>query len=311
MIIDVSQSVDLDHPLALDFLREDCTHVNDFFRRAGIATLTMQQAFEFVIDPAVTAANVDSVLDALSEVCFFLLLLSYTACCVRHRQLRPLDQMAASRGQPSDADQLDDAIFGGAYIPRKLEEVVHYERDHQRVQGGQSQSLADAHHFQMLSGMKLDMSGPRDAPLVLERLGLGPCGAEEGPCGAEEGPGALGPPASPRDHTSAHDGDGEPDSGDSESDEDSQSGEESRTPSDSDEESGTDDVSGGLSTSEGGGVGGRRGRVAVDPEAAKAERKANKKAVKEANRERRRHKLPKHLKKQANKRSAHRAKSTT
>ena len=34
-IIDVSQSVDLDHPKALDFLREDCKHVNDFFRRNG------------------------------------------------------------------------------------------------------------------------------------------------------------------------------------------------------------------------------------------------------------------------------------
>ncbi len=34
-IIDVSQSVDLDHPKALDFLKEDCKHVNDFFRRKG------------------------------------------------------------------------------------------------------------------------------------------------------------------------------------------------------------------------------------------------------------------------------------
>jgi hypothetical protein len=32
VVIDVSQSVDLDHPKALDFLREDCAHVNDYFR---------------------------------------------------------------------------------------------------------------------------------------------------------------------------------------------------------------------------------------------------------------------------------------
>lgn len=30
-IIDVSQSVDLDHPHALDFLREDCVHVSVCF----------------------------------------------------------------------------------------------------------------------------------------------------------------------------------------------------------------------------------------------------------------------------------------
>jgi serine/threonine-protein kinase RIO1 len=35
VIIDVSQAVDLDHPKALDFLREDCAHINDFFRRRG------------------------------------------------------------------------------------------------------------------------------------------------------------------------------------------------------------------------------------------------------------------------------------
>jgi serine/threonine-protein kinase RIO1 len=27
--------VDLDHPKALDFLREDCKHVNDYFRKKG------------------------------------------------------------------------------------------------------------------------------------------------------------------------------------------------------------------------------------------------------------------------------------
>lgn len=33
MVIDVSQSVDLDHPQALQFLREDALHINTFFGR--------------------------------------------------------------------------------------------------------------------------------------------------------------------------------------------------------------------------------------------------------------------------------------
>eukprot|EP00983_Pelagomonas_calceolata_P117659 1160435-Pelagomonas_calceolata.AAC.4 len=37
-IIDVSQSVDLDHPKALDFLREDCKHINHYFRTKGKAS---------------------------------------------------------------------------------------------------------------------------------------------------------------------------------------------------------------------------------------------------------------------------------
>ena len=67
-VIDVSQSVDLDHPKALDFLREDCKHVNDFFKRAGVATLTVRELFDLVTDPLVTEANRDAVLETLQEV---------------------------------------------------------------------------------------------------------------------------------------------------------------------------------------------------------------------------------------------------
>jgi hypothetical protein len=64
-IIDVSQAVDLDHPRALDFLREDATHVNAFFRRGGIATLSTRELFEFTVDPHINASNIDAALDRL------------------------------------------------------------------------------------------------------------------------------------------------------------------------------------------------------------------------------------------------------
>ena len=67
-IIDVSQAVDLDHPRALDFLREDASHVNAFFRRAGIATLTTRELFEFAVDPNINAGNLDAALDRLAEI---------------------------------------------------------------------------------------------------------------------------------------------------------------------------------------------------------------------------------------------------
>jgi RIO kinase 1 len=68
-VIDVSQSVDLDHPKALDFLREDCKHVNDFFKKAGVPSLTMRELFDLVTDPLVTEENLDAVLETLKEVC--------------------------------------------------------------------------------------------------------------------------------------------------------------------------------------------------------------------------------------------------
>lgn len=64
-IIDVSQSVELDHPRAFDFLREDCLHVNDYFRRQGVATLTVKELFDFAVDPAVNDDNLDETLEAL------------------------------------------------------------------------------------------------------------------------------------------------------------------------------------------------------------------------------------------------------
>lgn len=67
-IIDVSQSVDLDHPRALDFLREDALHVNDFFRKAGVATLTVRELFDFVVDPHINPGNIDAAVDALIRV---------------------------------------------------------------------------------------------------------------------------------------------------------------------------------------------------------------------------------------------------
>lgn len=67
-IIDVSQAVDLDHPRALDFLREDAAHVNTFFRRAGIATLTTRELFEFIVDPNINAGNIDTAIDRLSQL---------------------------------------------------------------------------------------------------------------------------------------------------------------------------------------------------------------------------------------------------
>lgn len=48
-IIDVSQSVDLDHPLALDFLKEDCLHVNDFFEKRGVAVMTVTELFNLLL----------------------------------------------------------------------------------------------------------------------------------------------------------------------------------------------------------------------------------------------------------------------
>ena len=59
-----------DHAHAVPRPPADCQHVNDFFKRAGVATLTVRELFDFVVDPAIDdeAAGMDAELDRLMEL---------------------------------------------------------------------------------------------------------------------------------------------------------------------------------------------------------------------------------------------------
>ncbi|KAJ1269317.1 hypothetical protein BS78_07G202500 [Paspalum vaginatum] len=66
-IIDVSQSVDLDHPSALEFLKEDCLHVSDFFKKRGVAVMSVMDLFNFVIDQNIADEDVDYYLEKVQQ----------------------------------------------------------------------------------------------------------------------------------------------------------------------------------------------------------------------------------------------------
>lgn len=48
-MIDVSQSVEHDHPHALEFLRTDLTNVDEWFKKRGVRTLGLRRSFDFVV----------------------------------------------------------------------------------------------------------------------------------------------------------------------------------------------------------------------------------------------------------------------
>ena len=62
-IIDVSQSVEHDHPHALAFLMKDCENICDFFSKKGVATMTQRELFDFVTDVTITEENMDLYLE--------------------------------------------------------------------------------------------------------------------------------------------------------------------------------------------------------------------------------------------------------
>ena len=55
VVIDVSQSVEHDHPRATEFLRKDCQNVNEFFGKTArfpLDTLTTKELYDFVVNDA-------------------------------------------------------------------------------------------------------------------------------------------------------------------------------------------------------------------------------------------------------------------
>ncbi|KAL0323302.1 UNVERIFIED_CONTAM: Serine/threonine-protein kinase rio1 [Sesamum angustifolium] len=111
-IIDVSQAVDLDHPHALDFLREDCIHVSDFFKKRGVAVMTIRELFDFIVDPTIDDDSVDSYLEEAQ-------------------------QKILARGDViSTEEEIADSVFVQSFIPKTLDHVKHAEEDVQRIISG-------------------------------------------------------------------------------------------------------------------------------------------------------------------------------
>lgn len=69
-IIDVSQSVEHDHPHASEFLRKDLSNVTDYFAKKGVRVMSIMELFKFVTD--VTFGNEEEEVDARLEKVSFL-----------------------------------------------------------------------------------------------------------------------------------------------------------------------------------------------------------------------------------------------
>lgn len=143
-IIDVSQSVEHDHVMALEFLRKDCANVNDYFSKREVATLTIRELFDFITDPNINRDNIDDYLATLNEI-------------ASKRTLEALNEQ----------DKLDDEVFKSAYIPQRLDDVIDFEKD-VRLAKQKGVELDKLILYQTLTGMKDDLSGARLRPRLLE-----------------------------------------------------------------------------------------------------------------------------------------------
>ncbi|KAL6501302.1 hypothetical protein OROHE_024949 [Orobanche hederae] len=136
-IIDVSQSVDLSHPHALDFLREDSIHVSDFFRKRGVGVMTVRELFDFIVDPCIDDDDDDSV----------------------DRYLKAVQQKIIARGteisaEGENADSVDTPMWS---IPNTLDDMKNAEEDVKRPRSGQD--TGEKHDGTLVGDPHADLTG--------------------------------------------------------------------------------------------------------------------------------------------------------
>ena len=104
-IIDVSQSVEHDHPRSLDFLRMDIKNINDFFKRKDVNVLSDRRLYEYIM-----ATSSDTKMSSLCP---------------------EIDKIMAERRE--EDDEVDNEVFRKQYIPQTLDQVYDAERDSKQI----------------------------------------------------------------------------------------------------------------------------------------------------------------------------------
>jgi len=119
-IIDVSQSVEHEHPRSSEFLRMDIKNVTDYFKKQGVDVFSERTVFEYITSPTngVTELEIKSVLASMER-----------------------DGAKVAGEEGAAEKEVQEKVFRQVYIPRTLEEVYDIERDAAKVGRGEGQGL--------------------------------------------------------------------------------------------------------------------------------------------------------------------------
>lgn len=137
-IIDVSQSVEQDHPLAFDFLRADIHNVNEYFARISrgeVQVLSLRQTWEYITRESVGLRKEEELgIDGEQR-----LIETVQRWAAESREMGNVlvDSNTVSDGVMSS----DDAVFMSAFIPKNLSDVYDPERDIAMLNAGQGDQL--------------------------------------------------------------------------------------------------------------------------------------------------------------------------
>ena len=118
-LIDVSQSVEHDHPRSLEFLRMDIKNVTEFFRRKGLDVISEKSIFGFVT-AARGSTNPLEMAGSLQDL---------------------YENQANEESEDIAQADIENEVFRKQYIPQTLEQVYDIERDVGEVARGGRDNL--------------------------------------------------------------------------------------------------------------------------------------------------------------------------
>ncbi|KAG8818515.1 protein kinase rio1, partial [Serendipita sp. 399] len=139
-IIDVSQSVEHDHPAAFEFLRMDLKNVQRYFESWGVQCLGLKRAFEFVTAELLVGREGKEI-DDEDEASVIAELLRW----IEEEDHGPLSSRAEGNGDHGEAEMeedgqtkleeevaalkaSEDSVFLQSFIPRRMSEMIRPER---------------------------------------------------------------------------------------------------------------------------------------------------------------------------------------
>jgi RIO kinase 1 len=118
-IIDVSQSVEHDHPRAQVFLKMDCFNVTNYFYSQRVGTMSVQDLYEFVTNPNLPDSKIDDYLAGIEE---------------------------KTRGKSKD--DIFDAVFLATFEPTRLDQIDDIEREDAIVNDSKREQSAFTRYIQ-------------------------------------------------------------------------------------------------------------------------------------------------------------------
>jgi len=107
-VIDVSQSVEHDHPHSVEFLKKDCENMTKYFQQHGVGVMTTQELFEFVFSEDIH--DVDAYLSDMQ---------------------RRIEVRGAVG--PSDAASHEASIAAGVFLAAPVVRSLHDLADHEKA----------------------------------------------------------------------------------------------------------------------------------------------------------------------------------